>query len=148
MVRTRQQQWAHASYLRHRAKVLEKTRQRRLADPQKHNAYQRDYTRTAKGRAVRIAVQAKRVAKSHGVLVNDLTSLEVLALLIKYRYRCIYCGCKPRVLSIDHVTPMSQGGPNTLHNVVPSCLLCNQKKSNGAPKNPVQLVLLVGDVKA
>ena len=50
-------------------------------------------------------------------------------------YRCQYCGqTKPMSqLSLDHVTPRSQGGKTTWENVVCSCLGCNSRKGGRTP---------------
>jgi len=41
---------------------------------------------------------------------------------------CIYCGNYAAV--IDHVVPISKGGPNIKSNEVCACKSCNYKKSN------------------
>ncbi|MEB3307816.1 MAG: HNH endonuclease [Cyanobacteriota bacterium] len=43
-------------------------------------------------------------------------------------HRCIYCGEPSR--SIDHVMPMSRGGPSVTENCVPACLDCNGRKGD------------------
>jgi len=45
---------------------------------------------------------------------------------------CAYCGYKPSKaseLEVEHVQPISQGGPHTLSNIVPACKTCNTSKS-------------------
>lgn len=45
---------------------------------------------------------------------------------------CAYCGHKPvnpAELEVEHVVPISQGGPHTLSNIVPACNACNRSKS-------------------
>ena len=51
-------------------------------------------------------------------------------------HRCQYCGQdKPsHQLSVDHVTPRSQGGKTTWENVVCCCLKCNSRKGGRTPK--------------
>lgn len=53
-------------------------------------------------------------------------------------FMCRYCGCQPgeTELQIDHIKPISQGGTNSLLNLITSCRLCNAGK--GA--NPVDFV--------
>ena len=46
----------------------------------------------------------------------------------QYGGRCLYCGAKNRKLSKDHVIPISQGGDDTINNIVPACKSCNSKK--------------------
>lgn len=47
-------------------------------------------------------------------------------------FTCQYCGAKaPDVLlHVDHITPVSKGGKNTLMNLVTACERCNLGKSN------------------
>ena len=42
--------------------------------------------------------------------------------------QCIYCGAKAE--EIDHIIPRSNGGTNSVYNLVASCKSCNEKKSN------------------
>lgn len=50
--------------------------------------------------------------------------------------RCQYCGRKfsTTELSLDHVTPRSQGGKSTWENVVCACLQCNIRKGGRTPE--------------
>jgi hypothetical protein len=41
---------------------------------------------------------------------------------------CLYCGDPSE--SIDHVHPLSRGGPSVTENCVPSCLSCNGRKGD------------------
>lgn len=46
----------------------------------------------------------------------------------RFRWRCIYCGKKPKALTMDHFVPISKGGKHEPGNVVPACFSCNSKK--------------------
>ena len=46
--------------------------------------------------------------------------------------RCQYCGSNDR-LTLDHVVPKSQGGPDSWDNLVAACVPCNNKKGNHTP---------------
>jgi 5-methylcytosine-specific restriction endonuclease McrA len=50
-------------------------------------------------------------------------------------HRCQYCGqSRPsRELNVDHVVPLSRGGPSTWENVVCCCVPCNRRKGNRLP---------------
>jgi 5-methylcytosine-specific restriction endonuclease McrA len=50
--------------------------------------------------------------------------------------QCQYCGKRYATteLSLDHITPRSQGGQSTWENIVCSCLSCNVKKGGRTPK--------------
>jgi len=49
---------------------------------------------------------------------------------------CQYCGRRfpTSELTLDHVTPRSQGGENTWHNLVCACVACNSKKGGRTPE--------------
>lgn len=63
-----------------------------------------------------------------------------LAALARDGYRCRYCGVQMRRSrnrdrggadqTVDHVIPLSQGGRDTLVNLVACCASCNQRKGN------------------
>lgn len=70
-------------------------------------------------------------------LPDTLTSEQWIAIQAAYNYRCAYCGCKPKLLTQDHVIPLSKGGGTTADNIVPACGHCNYSKGNrDAPKIP------------
>jgi 5-methylcytosine-specific restriction endonuclease McrA len=50
--------------------------------------------------------------------------------------QCQYCGKKHPTteLSLDHVTPRSQGGASTWENIVCACVSCNVRKGGRTPK--------------
>ena len=50
-------------------------------------------------------------------------------------YICQYCSKRfpENLLTLDHVTPRSKGGPKTWENIVTSCKTWNQKKGNLLP---------------
>lgn len=54
------------------------------------------------------------------------------AVLVRDAYTCQYCGRRaPEVeLHVDHRKPVSQGGSDTLDNLVAACVDCNLGKSN------------------
>jgi 5-methylcytosine-specific restriction endonuclease McrA len=50
--------------------------------------------------------------------------------------QCQYCGRKfpTNELSLDHITPRSQGGQSTWENIVCACVNCNVRKGGRTPK--------------
>jgi 5-methylcytosine-specific restriction endonuclease McrA len=56
--------------------------------------------------------------------------------LARDRETCQYCGAQPGRphLTIDHVTPRSQGGMTNWENVVAACYACNHRKANRTPE--------------
>lgn len=49
-------------------------------------------------------------------------------------YRCQYCGCKTKELTLDHIIPKSRGGADTWDNLTTACKKCNNKKGNRTPE--------------
>ena len=53
------------------------------------------------------------------------------------RNTCQYCGKEfqknSRIITIDHVTPVSRGGKHTFENCVCACRSCNEYKGNKTP---------------
>lgn len=49
------------------------------------------------------------------------------------RYRCVYCGDKRVILTLDHLIPKSRGGSNCPTNLVAACRVCNERKADFTP---------------
>jgi hypothetical protein len=43
-------------------------------------------------------------------------------------FTCVYCGCVPERPQVDHVVPVTLGGPNDMDNLVTACPACNTAK--------------------
>lgn len=56
------------------------------------------------------------------------------------RRRCAYCGGHAR--TVDHVLPVSRGGPSSWLNVVAACSACNGRKGNRTPAEAGLVLLL------
>jgi 5-methylcytosine-specific restriction endonuclease McrA len=52
---------------------------------------------------------------------------------IRDQFRCQYCGSGDN-LTLDHVLPVSRGGPSTWENVVTACYPCNARKGSCTPE--------------
>ena len=50
--------------------------------------------------------------------------------LLKYEYRCVYCGRTDCPFELDHILPRSRGGSNRIANLALSCHDCNTAKGN------------------
>jgi 5-methylcytosine-specific restriction endonuclease McrA len=50
-------------------------------------------------------------------------------LVRQYGGRCAYCDAD-NPTDMDHVRPLSRGGPHSISNVAPACRSCNASKSN------------------
>lgn len=56
-------------------------------------------------------------------------------IFIRDQHTCQYCGRKrPRTeLTLDHVSPVVQGGAKSWENIVTACMQCNQRKGGRTP---------------
>lgn len=84
-----------------------------------------------------------RRARKNNAPINDLTHAQWLEIQASQDHRCAHCkkNCKNK-LTQDHVTPLSQGGSHTLHNVIGVCRNCNSKKGTKPSPVLVQPLLL------
>ena len=84
------------------------------------------WSRTPEGRTCQSRSSARRRAIM-ATIICTLTDGEWMAILDYFNYRCAYCG-QQKVLTQDHIEPISKGGNHTKDNVVPACQSCNSKK--------------------
>jgi 5-methylcytosine-specific restriction endonuclease McrA len=62
---------------------------------------------------------------------GTLAGWEVRAyLLLKYEYRCVYCGKTDVSFEVDHIRPRSRGGSHRISNLCLACHACNQAKGD------------------
>lgn len=52
-----------------------------------------------------------------------------LAILRRDNHTCYYCGI-PQATTVDHLTPVEQGGDDSFNNLVSACANCNYSKGN------------------
>jgi 5-methylcytosine-specific restriction endonuclease McrA len=69
-----------------------------------------------------------RLKKQRRRAAGVLTAAEWRLILALHGHRCLSCG-SDGPLTIDHVIPVSKGGPNTAANVQPLCGPCNSSKA-------------------
>jgi hypothetical protein len=67
----------------------------------------------------------KAIAKENTAI--NATGKQIAARFKEFDNRCAYCGATGE-LHIEHVVPISRGGPHSLGNIVPACPDCNLKK--------------------
>jgi hypothetical protein len=68
---------------------------------------------------------------------GTLAGWEVRAyLLLKYEYRCAYCGKGDVPFEIEHIRPSSRSGSDRISNLCLACHECNQAKGNKTAAEP------------
>lgn len=75
--------------------------------------------------------KALRDARKRGTSVAAITTQQVMARFAVFGYRCWMCGAPWE--QIDHVKPLSKGGPHILANLRPACARCNRSKNDSWP---------------
>lgn len=107
-----------------RAKIAEKEREYHAAHPGKRAEWKRawDVAHPEKVRAARQARQSR--LESNG---GTHTAAEWRALCDWFGNVCLCCGAGDK-LSEDHVIPVVKGGSDSISNLQPLCIPCNDKK--------------------
>jgi len=89
-------------------------------------------------KTVRMHIAVPRVIRLLGYdrVPSQGVKLNRRNLFARDRNRCQYCGnfFTTSELSIDHVEPRAQGGPDTWENLVCACLKCNARKGGRTPE--------------
>lgn len=88
--------------------------------------------------------QARYRAQKRNASCDDMSQKQWEELMQVFQFRCAYCGRQytRESLTMDHITPLSRGGQNTISNIVPACKPCNSSKHTGEPLTSVQPLLL------
>lgn len=55
-------------------------------------------------------------------------------ILVRDQFTCSYCNRREGKMTIDHVIPLSRGGPSSFENCVACCRSCNTKKGDRTPR--------------
>lgn len=87
-------------------------------------------------RADETPVRSRSVKSSKGPARRPIPMRLRFGVMQRDKFRCVYCGAKPDAaeLQLDHVVPYSQGGADTIENLVTACPDCN----NGRGTRPVE----------
>lgn len=145
---------SRAYYQAHREVSIQKSKEWILANPEKHKQYgkitqqrhpehgrrgsakyrqthpeYRDIWRKSNPDKIKMHGITRRAKenKSNGII----TDKEWLDMLERFDYRCLDCGANGRKdvkLTLDHIIPISKGGPNLISNAQPLCKSCNSRK--------------------
>lgn len=83
------------------------------------------------GVATRLAKHRRRALRKANGGAGIVTAQDWRDILAKYGTACLCCGhhCDGKP-TMDHVVPLSQGGPHDKSNLQPLCHLCNSLKSD------------------
>ncbi|MEL7537031.1 MAG: HNH endonuclease [Pseudomonadota bacterium] len=78
------------------------------------------------------SIVATRSKDPAAIDMTDAPALTNTRLFRRDDYTCMYCGDElpPRLLTRDHVVPLSRGGADRWENVVAACRPCNHRKDN------------------
>ena len=89
-----------------------------------------------------VAVKGRAIEGSIEGLVPPLSNRELFR---RDGHMCLYCGSATadRLLTRDHVVPLSQGGKDTWSNVVTACKSCNHAKGARVPERAGMSLLAV-----
>lgn len=128
-----------------RALVLVWNEVARVVDPENYQLYTwADWSRIAPRegdafiQAVRLRLRVPEV-----IVLAEYDRLPAAAVSFSRRnvfkrdhWTCQYCGGQPggEELTIDHVTPRSQGGASSWENCVLACVACNHRKADRTPQ--------------
>ena len=114
-------------YNKNKDNILKYHKEYRVKYPEKHKEHVRRWNKSnPEKRRIYTMNRIARLKNSEG----SFTSEEWEVLKKSCEYSCLCCGVKePKTkLSIDHVIPLSKNGSNSITNIQPLCLSCNQKK--------------------
>lgn len=92
------------------------------------------YANTEKGKFAKHKTAIKR---KHQIRTTDctLTHQQWAEIKKRFNHKCAYCDREMQRLEMDHVIPLSKGGPHTAQNIVPACRTCNAKKGGRLPES-------------
>jgi len=69
----------------------------------------------------------RRKAQMRDSVAIQVKGREIRARFAEFGHRCAYCGADGD-LHIEHVVPISKGGPHSIGNIIPACKDCNFSK--------------------
>lgn len=118
-------------YAIHRARLIEKQRQRRLENPETAKDVQR---RSWQKNPMRLRMAKRRRRAREWAAEGTHTATEWKNKLLEYKGRCHWCHeVINGTAQADHVIPLSRGGSDYISNIVPSCETCNKRKGAKMP---------------
>lgn len=122
-------------YSRHKDQMYDNLKRWRAANPDKVRL-QSARVDVEKRRASKRRSEAVRRALKLGTSVARFTQTQLEQRMVYWGNKCWMCGVDAD--TIDHVKPLSKGGPHILANLRPACGSCNSKKKNKWPFQPLK----------
>lgn len=150
--RERQRRYRTRHLERVRATARDWAKRKRAVDPEAERAYQREWAAAnpekiaAYARKYRLAnpekrneIEARRRALKRTTQVEKVDRARIIE---RDGCRCHICGKKvPRHrVELDHLIPLSKGGPHTYENLAVAHPVCNRRRKDG--RLPAQLLLV------
>jgi 5-methylcytosine-specific restriction endonuclease McrA len=120
-----------AHYWRNRDAQVARVMAYRAANHERMRAYEREWQRL-NGKVAEY--NHRRRARLNGAPRVPFTHAQFVAKMAYWGNRCWLCGIP--AYHVDHVKPLSKGGPHALCNLRPICGSCNSKKKNRWPYPP------------
>ena len=109
-------------YKGNREKAIEYSHRWAMANQEKVREYKRRWQK-ANPEQTSINYHRRRAHKNNNVSER----YDLKAICTHYDNRCVKCG-ERKLLTIDHITPVSKGGPDIASNIQPLCKSCNSSK--------------------
>lgn len=103
-------------YLENREKILERSKEWRKNNPEKH-----------------VAIERRRRARKNNNHIAFVSENDLQRRIADFSGKCAYCQLA-EFRDWDHFIPISKGGPESLGNLLPSCRKCNTQKHAKDPK--------------
>lgn len=129
-------------YKANRESQLAAYRENYRKDPEKIKAQAKEWAKNNPARRQEITNTCRQKRRAQlAEVANTLTTAQWDEIKLRFGNRCAYCQ-KKRKLTRDHITPISDKGPNAANNIAPACVSCNSKKHKGPPLVPVQPLLI------
>lgn len=86
------------------------------------------YQKTPNGKRIADKARGKRRAVKNDALHIPYSKQEFQSKIEFFKYKCAYCGKSGETLTMDHFVPLSKGGMDAIHNLIPACQSCNSSK--------------------
>jgi 5-methylcytosine-specific restriction endonuclease McrA len=108
-----------------RERILPQKAAYRAANTDNSRAWRRAY-RARHSDRMKAAKYARRIRQTS--VDGTITANEWTELVNAFGRKCLCCGATDKKLTMDHVIPLSKGGPHVIANVQPLCQTCNNRK--------------------